>query len=408
MANPPSHQPAKHHQSFTGFPNWLILFGLLTAVGSLSIDMYLPSLPVIATTLHTDAGAVQRTLSMFFIGLGLGQLIYGPLSDRFGRKPPLVFGMALYTIASLLCMFAPSIATLQWGRLLQALGGCAGIIIPRAAIRDRCDPHNAARALSLVLLVMGAAPILAPQLGSWVLIWFSWRAIFGVLVLFGVVSLIAIYFGMEETVDRTTTPRLNLQSIFQNYRELLFNRQFLTFSLCGGFGSAGMFAYIAGSPFVLMEIYGISTHLYGWVFGLNAIALVFGAQINARLLAHYSPRQILTCAAAVPLIASAVLLLLRLSDIASLAILLPALFVSMGSLGFITPNSTALALQHQGQRAGAATALMGALQLGLAFFSSTAISLVPVHNELPLAAVMTACGVGIIVMLRTARRTQAV
>jgi DHA1 family bicyclomycin/chloramphenicol resistance-like MFS transporter len=383
------------------------LLGVLTAVGSLSIDMYLPSLPLIATALHTDAGAVQRTLSMFFIGLGLGQLVYGPLSDRFGRKPPLLFGMVLYTIASLLCMFAPTIAALQWGRLLQALGGCAGIIIPRATIRDRCDPHNAARALSLVLLVMGAAPILAPQFGSWVLIWFSWRAIFGVLVLFGVGSLIAICFGMEETVDSSTTPRLNFKSIFRNYRELLSDRQFLTFSLCGGFASAGMFAYIAGSPFVLMGIYGISTHLFGWVFGLNAIALVVGAQINARLLAHYAPRQILTCAVAVPLIAGAFILLLRLSGIASLAILLPALFVSMGSLGFITPNSTALALQHQGQRAGAATALMGALQLGLAFFSSSTMSVAAVHNETPLAAVMTVCGVGIIVMLRLARRTQA-
>lgn len=407
MPNSSQQPSAATPPSFSGLPGWLILLGVLTAVGSLSVDMYLPSFPTIATTLHTDAGAVQRTLSMFFIGLGLGQLVYGPLSDRFGRKPPLLAGIALYTFASLACMFAPNIAALQWSRLLQALGGCAGIIIPRAAIRDRCDAHSAARALSLVVLIMGAAPILAPQLGSWVLIWFSWRAIFGVLVLFGVSCLIAISFGMEETVDRTATPPLNFQSIFRNYRELLFDRQFLTFSLCGGFGSAGMFAYIAGSPFVLMDIYGISTHLYGWVFGVNAIALVFGAQVNARLLGYYSPRQLLNYAGWVPFIACAVLLLLRLNDIASLAILLTALFVFMSSIGFITPNATALALQHQGMRAGAATALMGALQLGLAFFSSTAISVMPVHNELPLAAVMTFCGAGVILMLRLAPRSQA-
>ncbi len=271
-----------------------VAFGVVTAVGSLSIDMYLPSFPAIATDLQTDAGAVQRTLSMFFIGFALGQLVYGPLSDRFGRRPPLLAGMALYVVASLICAFASNIHALQWGRLLQALGGCAGMIIPRAAVRDRCDPRSAARALSLIVLVVGAAPILAPQLGSWILIWFNWRVIFAVLGCFGVGCLIAIYFGMEETVERTAAARLNFRSIFHNYRELLYDRQFLTFSLCGGFGSAAMFAYIAGSPFVLMDIYHASTHFYGWIFGANAIGLVLGAQINARLLAYYQPRTILT------------------------------------------------------------------------------------------------------------------
>ena len=319
MANSPSAPSNALHQSFSGLPGWLILLGALTAVGSLSVDMYLPSFPAIVSTLHTDAGAVQRTLSMFFIGLALGQLVYGPLSDRFGRKPPLLFGMALYTAASLACLFAPNIYALQWGRLLQALGGCAGIIIPRATIRDRCDALSAARAFSLVMLVMGAAPILAPQLGSWVLVWFSWRAIFAVLALFGAVCLIAIIFGMEETVDRTRAPRLNFHSIFRNYYELLRDRQFLLFSLCGGFGSAAMFAYIAGSPFVLMQLYGISAHYYGWVFGANAVGLVVGSQINARLLAHHSPRKILACAVFIPLLAGAVLLGFRIGNVARFA-----------------------------------------------------------------------------------------
>lgn len=404
MADSPAYKSPASHQSFTGLPGWLILLGALTAVGSLSVDMYLPGLPAIVSTFNTDAGAVQRTLSMFFIGLGLGQLVYGPLSDRFGRKPPLIFGMALYTGASLACMLAPNINALQWSRLLQALGGCAGLIIPRATIRDRCDAHNAARALSLVMLVMGAAPILAPQLGSWILIWFSWRAIFGVLMLFGALCLIAIYFGMEETVNRAAAPRLNFTSVFRNYRELLFDRQFLTFSLCGGFASAGMFAYIAGSPFVLMQLYDISAHLYGWVFGANAIGLVIGSQINARLLGYYSPRQILARTIIIPCLAGTVLLVLRIAGIAGLSVLLPALFFAVGSLGFITPNSTALALQHQGQRAGAATALMGALQLGLATLSSAAISMWQTHSELPLAVIIAVCGAGALLMHRLAPR----
>lgn len=382
----------------------MILLGALTAVGSLSVDMYLPSFPAIVEALHTDTGSVQRTLSVFFIGLGSGQLFYGPLSDRFGRKPPLLFGMTLYTLASLLCMLAPSIEALQSGRLLQALGGCAGIIIPRATIRDRCDAMSTARALSLVVLVMGAAPILAPLLGSVVLHWFSWRAIFGVLTLFGLFSLAAIYFGMEETVDRTLAPRLNIRSVFRNYRELICDRHFLTFSLCGSFASAGMFSYIAGSPFVLMDRYGISAQAYAWVFGMNAVGLVIGSQLNARLLGHYSPRKILSYAVVIPALAGAVLLLSRLGNFACLPILLPSLFMAVSSLGFITPDSTALALQHQGARAGAATALLGAMQLGLATVSSAAMSWWPVDAEISLGAIILCCGVGALVAQRFSPR----
>ena len=396
--------PALLHQPLSGMPGWLILLGALTAVGSLSVDMYLPSFPVIVEALHTDAGSVQRTLSVFFIGLGSGQLIYGPLSDRFGRKPPLLFGMVLYTLASLLCMLAPSIEALQAGRLLQALGGCAGIIIPRATIRDRCDATSAARALSLVVLVMGLAPILAPLLGSWVLHWLNWRAIFGVLMLFGLFSLAAIYFGMEETVDRTLAPRMNMQSVFRNYRELICDRHFLTFALCGSFASAGMFSYIAGSPFVLMDRYGISAQAYAWVFGANAVGLVIGSQINARLLAHYSPRKILSCAVIIPSLAGAVLLISRLGDFSSLFILLPALFMAVGSLGFITPDSTALALQHQSARAGAATALLGAMQLGLATISSGAMSWWRIDAEISLGAIILCCGIGGLVAQRFSPR----
>jgi MFS transporter, DHA1 family, multidrug resistance protein len=401
-----SNPPAALHQPLRGFPGWLILLGVLTAVGSLSIDMYLPAFPAVVAALHTDPSAVQRTLSMFFIGFGLGQLIYGPLSDRFGRRPLLLVGMTIYTVASLACMFAPNIYVLQWSRLLQALGGCAGIIIPRAAIRDRCDPRSAARALSLIMLVVGAAPILAPQLGSWILIWFSWRLIFGVLMLFGAVSLIAVFFGMEETVDRTTTQKLKIHVICRNYYELLRDRQFLTFSLCGGFAAAGMFAYIAESPFVLMQLYSLPAHTFSWVFGVNAMGLVICSQINARLLAFYQPRTILALAVFVPFLAGTVLLVLRLLNVAGLPILLPALFFSVACLGFISANCTALALQHQGARAGAATALMGAMQFGLATVSSTVIGLWHVQNELPFAAIMAICGGGALLMFRFAPSAQ--
>lgn len=394
------------HQPLRGFPGWLILLGGLTAVGPLSIDMYLPSFPTIVTALHTDAGAVQRTLSMFFIGLAFGQIVYGPLSDRFGRKPPLYFGLALYSVASLFCAFAANVYVLQWGRLLQALGGCAGMVIARAVIRDRCDAIGSAKAMSLIMLVMGLAPILAPQLGVAALHWFSWRAIFGILVIFGLACLIAVYLGMEETIDHAAAPRLHFGLILKNYRELLQDRHFLTFSLCGGLVSAGMFAYIASSPFVLMELYGVSMQTYGWIFGVNAFGLIAASQINGRLLAYFSPQRVLGYAVCIPAIFGGSLLLLKLFGIAGLPILLPALFFSVGSIGFIGPNSAALALQHQGARAGAASALMGTLQISLATVSSMAMSLWHAQDELPLATLIAVCGGAALIMYRLALRAQ--
>ena len=400
MSNAPLHQPLK------GFPGWLILLGGLTAVGPLSIDMYLPSFPTIVATLHTDAGAVQRTLAMFFIGLALGQIVYGPLSDRFGRKPPLYVGLIIYTAASLFCALAPNVYVLQWGRLLQALGGCAGMVISRAVIRDRCDAYGTAKAMSMIMLVMGVAPILAPQLGVWVLNAFSWRAIFGILVVFGGASLIAVHINMEETVDRNTAPRLNFASIVKTYRELLRDTHFLTYVLCGGCASAGMFAYIAGSPFVLIELYGLSTQQYGWIFAVNAAGLIAASQVNARLLAYFPPARILGYAVLTPALCGSLLLILKLLGISGLPILLPALFLSVTSIGFSSPNSAALAMQHQGMRAGAASALLGTLQLSLATLSSSAMSLWKAQDELPLAVLITTCGSLALLMSRLAARTQ--
>ncbi len=388
----------KISQPLVGLPLWVVLLGMLSAIAPLSIDMYLPSFPAIAAALHTDPGAVQRTLATFFIGLASGQLFYGPVSDRFGRKPPLYFGLLLYTGASLLCALSASIDALQWGRLLQALGGCTGMVIARAVVRDRCDPLSSAKVMSLIMLVMGVAPILAPLLGGLILQWLNWRAIFGVLAAFGVLCLVAIHFNMEESLDRAHVTPLHIGRIVKNYGALLGDRHFLTLSLCGGTAQAGMFAYITGSPFVLIEHYGIPAQHYGWIFGCNAFGLIASSQINARLLRHFSPQQILRCALSFSAVLILTLLVLSACNITGLALLLPILFGCIGALGFITPNSVALAMQHQGKRAGAASALFGTLQLGMAALASSALSLWQAQNELPLAIVMACCSCGALLM----------
>ncbi|MDB6063296.1 MAG: h16 [Verrucomicrobiaceae bacterium] len=391
-------------QSVTGFPRWVIVLGMLSAIAPLSIDMYLPSFPAIATALHTDIAAVQRTLATFFIGLAAGQLVYGPISDRFGRKPPLYFGLALYSAASLLCAFAVTVDALQWGRLLQALGGCTGMVIARAVVRDRCDAVSSAKVMSLIMLVMGVAPILAPLIGGFILQALGWRAIFGVLAVFGAICLFAIHFSLEESHDRTHAAPLHMGLILKNYAELLRDRHFLTLSLSGGLAQAMMFTYITGSPFVLIEHYGIPAQHYGWIFGCNAFGLIAASQINARLLHRFSPQQLLNYTLSFAAALSLALLLLTAAGITGLPLLLPALFGCVGVLGFVTPNSVALALQHQGKRAGAASALVGMLQLGVAAIASSALSLWNAQNELPLTIVMACCGVGALAMYKLAPR----
>ena len=375
-------------------PGWLVLMAALTALGPLSIDMYLPSFPAIAESLGTDRGSVERTLAAFLIGLALGQLFYGPLSDRFGRKPPLYVGLAIYVAASIGCVFASSIDALTALRFFQALGGSAGMVIARAVIRDRSDTRGSAQALSLLMLVMGVAPILAPLLGGAVLSIAGWHGIFVFLSLFGGGVFAAVATRMQETVVAQSAARISIASVLGNYGRLLRNRHFMACAAAGGLGTSGMFAYIVGSPHIFIEHYGITPGHYGFLFGLNAIGIVGGAQINARLLRKYPPHRILRKALWGLPIASLVGLTLAASGMINLPLLMLCLFVFIGSLGFIGPNATALGLAGQGARTGAASALLGTLQFVFGTLAGVAVSLAPNAGELSLLAVMSACGVG--------------
>jgi DHA1 family bicyclomycin/chloramphenicol resistance-like MFS transporter len=377
-----------------GFPGWLILLGALTAIGPLSIDMYLPAFPSLERELAATPGAAELTLAGFFIGMAGGQLFWGPLSDRFGRKPPLYAGLALFALASLGCALAASITALTFWRVLQALAGSAGMVITRAVVRDRCGAREAARAFSMLILVMGLAPILAPLLGGWLSAALGWRAIFYLLTAFALACLLAIRLGLAESHDTRHEPPLNLGGLLRGYGGLLANRAFLGYSLSGGLALAGMFAYIAGSPFVLIQLGGIPTARFGWVFGANALGFVIASQLNARALKSHAPSRLLRRALWLPAGSGIALALQAGNGAFSLPLFLLGLFLYVASLGFIVPNASANALATHGQQAGTASALLGALQFGLATLAGIGVSRLHDGSARPLTLLLALCGVG--------------
>lgn len=385
------------HAPVSGLPGWIILMGALTAIAPLSIDMYLPAFPAISTELNA-LGRVELTLAAFFIGVALGQLFYGPISDRFGRKPPLYFGLALFTAASMGAALATQIEALIFWRFLQGLGGCAGMVIARAVVRDRCAPQEAAKAFSLLMLVMGLAPILAPVLGGLLLEILNWRALFIVLAGFGALCLFFIWKTLIESRDTKNAEPLQLGRVLRNYGVLLRHRPFMASTLASGFAFAGLFAYIAGSPFVVMQLHGLTPQQYSWMFGANSFGLIAASQLNMFLLRRYDMKRLLQAGLFLAATASLFLLTLGLLDKLSLPLLLGGFFLFTSSIGIIAPNAGASALADQGEKAGTASALMGALQFGIATLAGASMSLWHDGSATPLVTVMALCGGGACLM----------
>ncbi|MGH8517593.1 MAG: multidrug effflux MFS transporter [Panacagrimonas sp.] len=375
------------------FPGWLVLLGVLTAIGPLSIDMYLPAFVSIAGDLGSSRGPIERTLPIFLVGLALAQLVYGPLSDRFGRRPPLLVGLSIYLVGTVGCALAADIDQLTGWRLLQALGGGVGVVIARAVIRDRLDPRGSAHALSTLMLVMGAAPILAPMLGGWMLTVASWRMIFWFQFAFAAACMLAAAVGLRETRDPAHVQPLRVRGVVRTYARLLGDVRLLHPVLAGAFGMGGMFAYIAGSPFVLMGRYGLSEQQYAMVFGLNAFGLIAASQLNGWWLRTLCPNEVLARSFWIPPVAGLALLAVGLQGSAPLELLLAALFAYVASLGLIMPNTGAMALADQGRAAGAASALLGATAFAVGTLSGLAVSFGEGHSALPLTAIICASGV---------------
>lgn len=368
------------------------------AIGPLSIDMYLPSLPALQAYFDADTSATQLTLSAYFIGLAIGQLIYGPVSDRFGRRTPLLFGLALYSLVSLACAYAPTMYSLALLRFLQALGGCAGMVITRAMVRDLYPPQEMARILSTLVLIMGVAPILAPLIGGQIFLLFGWQAIFLVMAGYSLLCFIGIY-ALPET-SRYRSEALRLGNVLAGYARLLRHRRFMGYALAGGVAQAGMFAYISGSSFVFINVYGVAPAHFGWLFGSIAFGLISAAQVNSFVLTRYRSEHVLRVALLVNACCGVVLLINALTGFGGLLGVMLPLFCGMSSLGFSFPNSTAGAMAPFGDRAGMAAALLGTLQFGIAAISGSVVGQLFDGTAVPMAAVICICAVSARVLLQ--------
>ncbi|MND23382.1 Bicyclomycin resistance protein [compost metagenome] len=384
----------------------VLILGALSAFGPLAIDFYLPAFPAMAQAFATDEKHVQATLAAYFLGLSIGQLAYGPVADRFGRRKPLMFGVTLFTLASLACAYAPNLDTLVLARFVQALGGCAGMVLSRAIVSDKCDPVASAKVFSQLMLVMGLAPILAPMLGGVLVNLAGWQSIFLALSLFSAGCLLAVSLGLPESLPEHI-PRQPLSGALRQYLRLLADRVFVGHALTGGIAIAGMFAYIAGSPFVFIKLYGVPAEHYGWLFGTNAAGFILVAQVNARLLAKRGPAFLLARAVWLYLVAGLALLGVAALRPTQLWPLLVPLFVCISSLGCIIPNASACAMSGQGARAGSASALMGCLQFSVAAGAAALVGLLHDGSAVPMALVISLCGALVVSVALLTRRLPA-
>ncbi|ATR81628.1 Bcr/CflA family drug resistance efflux transporter [Pseudomonas sp. HLS-6] len=380
----------------------VLILGALSAFGPLAIDFYLPGFPAMAQAFATDEKHIQATLAAYFLGLSLGQLAYGPVADRFGRRIPLLIGLVLFTVASLACAFAPTLEALIVARFVQALGGCAGMVLSRAIVSDTCDAVGSAKVFSQLMLVMGLAPILAPMFGGVLVSLHGWQSIFLVLTVFSALCTLAVLLGLPESLP-AHQPRQPLSGALRQYGRLLNDRVFLGHALTGGVAIAGMFAYIAGSPFVFIKLYGVPAEHYGWLFGTNAAGFILMAQVNARLLARRGPAVLLSRAVWVYVTAGLVLLALSALHPAALWPLLIPLFIGIASLGAIVPNASACAMSGQGARAGSASALLGCLQFSVAAGAAALVSVLDDGSAIPMALVISLCGVMAVVFSQVTR-----
>ncbi|MEU3776436.1 multidrug effflux MFS transporter [Streptomyces sp. NPDC032472] len=392
-ARPPASAPKTTAARRTGLLVTVVLGGL-SALPPLSMDMYLPALPEVTTALHSPAATVQLTLTACLAGMALGQLVVGPMSDKWGRRRPLLAGMVLYVLATAVCALAPSAELLIGFRLLQGLAGSAGIVIARAVVRDLYDGVEMARFFSTLMLISGVAPIVAPLIGAQVLRFADWRGVFVVLAAVGLALTLVVWRSLGETLPPAQRQTGGVGAALRTVRGLLGDRVFAGYTLAGGFAFATLFSYISASPFVVQEIYGASAQTFSLLFGLNSIGLIVAGQVNGKLLVgRVSLDKVLAGGLAVVATAAAALLLMTTGVFGEVGLVPVAagLFVLMSAMGFVLPNTNALALMRTPHAAGSASALLGTASFLVGAVASPLVGIAGEDTAVPMAVVQLAC-----------------
>lgn len=384
-----------------------IALGFVTAFAPLSIDMYLSSLPTLERYFFVDANTIQLTLASFFVGFSAGQLFYGPISDKYGRKLPLYFGISLFVAASLGCAMSSSVEWMIFFRFLQALGACSGGVIARAVVRDVFLPQDAAKIYSYLMLVTGLAPMLAPVFGGYILMHLGWKAIFLILAALGVISLFSIVFWLEESHAKNRTESIAIKNVANEYAKLLKHKYFMGYALSGGFAMAGMFAYITSSPFVFIDTFHLSVENYGILFGANAVVFVLSAQINARIVNKIDSSVIFDTAMAMLALSGIAMFAATLFEIGGIYGIILPLLCFMSSIGFIVPNATALAMAPFAANAGSASALLGTMQFSMAAGSSILLGALQKAALISMGSMIMFCGVAALAVYIFVVKTQA-
>jgi len=382
-----------------------IVLGLLAAIGPFAIDMYLPALPTIAARLGAGTAATQMTLTSFFLGFGATQIVYGPVSDMVGRKLPLYVGLIIFILGSIGCGLSPGVDWLIGFRLLQGIGAAAVMVIPRAVIRDLHTGIEATRLMSLVILVFSVSPILAPLVGSSLIIPFGWRAVFVAVTIAACLGLGLVALVLPETRPPEERIASGLAEVMAGYGTLLRDARFLGLTFIGGFGMASFFAFLAGSSFVYIEHFGLTPMQYSLSFSLNAVGFIGASQLSARLGERFGMSAVISVAVSAYATFAVILLGLIAIGVDSLAVMISLLFLSFACLGLVIPSTMVLSLEDHGPIAGMASALGGTLQMAAGAVVIVAVSLVFNGTPMPMVAAIAACALAALLLARLTLRS---
>ncbi|MEA2781349.1 MAG: transporter, family, multidrug resistance protein [Rhodospirillaceae bacterium] len=384
-----------------------IVLGLLAAVGPFAIDMYLPALPMIAADLHASTAATQMTLTVFFMALGICQIVYGPVSDMVGRKPPLYFGLALFTIGSIGCGLAPSIEWLIFFRFVQGIGASSVMVIPRAIIRDLHTGIEATRLMSLVILVFSVSPILAPLTGSALIVPFGWRAVFVAVTVVAVLGFLLVAVCLPETRAREDRIRLSVANLLGGFGQLLRDGRFLGLTFIGGLGMSSFFAFLASSSFIYIDHFGLTPTEYSVTFAVNAVGFIGSSQFAAKLGTRFGMAGVVRAAVSLYALFASILFAVTALGVDSLAVLIALLFAAFACLGLVVPSTMVLSLEEHGPIAGMASALGGTLQMVTGGIMIVIVSLFFDGTAFPMVTTIALCALGALALsLATLRRRE--